>query len=886
MNSVVAITRRKSIATLYAQVAEYDLVIVPDPPLASALNRRIDHPRLGPFATTPRRHVDRRQEGDEARRAFQEVLQMPDTSWKELATAVEDVIQCWEYDGTVDAILEYEHYDRPTVRDVVSTLASADITASRLASNQIDSEQYPRVAVVGEGQLTPLEHSYLPETYDSIPLFTSDTIDTPTFDIFDSPAAIADALVGPISPESAENVGIVLESGSEYATLIQSALEAADIPYRGGPGVTDKEELRHFIALLNLVFASDDIRVRDVRGQLHSLKIPIDIADDDKRLFDLSVPALSWVSTIRANPQNWTLRAVIDAYEQATGAALPQFRTELETVGILDERLAEPLVDRLTFYVETYDIPIDREDHGVLLADAHSGVFVDRPTVFYLGLDEGWTQSMPERPWIDRDATMAQQRDAFQSLIQSGREQHFLVVDVAGGIPVTPTSYFEECLEEPFNRFGERARGHYGRRKSGPKQAFDRSDRLIESDPASVETLSQSRLNTVVVSPRAYLFDQLLPEPDRSYFAEGSLFHDFAEFYCAHSTYVTDANGRPDPDILDSFAELMVDAVRPFYRTIDLDTQRTRYRCGLEAIATFLATEDCIEERQTGHTPERWDENVFGVHTGREVESAIAEQRFENKTIGIHGIIDLLAAPDHIVDFKSGSKHTPGHVTKRSAIDPPHPEANYQALLYLTYLRAEYPGQALQFTFFHFLDCLDEVITGTPALTETMTTIKYRPVTYAEFLRSEAAFDGLCEEASNDCKKSFSTIDQADWLALLESHEVPRSRVADDLIDSAFFDALTEMMQAAVGDYKYVASGCEQACRYLAGLRNENYFADDIDEFESFVATQIETLNAYHSGTKRFPVVGLVETPDFDRVAHRDLLLAGEHAPGKTVDTR
>jgi len=49
-----------------------------------------------------------------------------------------------------------------------------------------------------------------------------------------------------------------------------------------------------------------------------------------------------------------------------------------------------------------------------------------------------------------------------------------------------------------------------------------------------VTAFSQSSLNTYVNSPRDYFFSRLLETPDKDYFREGNLFHDFAEFYVTH----------------------------------------------------------------------------------------------------------------------------------------------------------------------------------------------------------------------------------------------------------------------------------------------------------------------------------------------------------------
>jgi len=79
----VSITRSQvSIPYTTNAVKEFDLVLVPDAPMASALNRRLDHAHFGPFAITPRRLAARRREQAEDRLAFLELIQTTDLAGK------------------------------------------------------------------------------------------------------------------------------------------------------------------------------------------------------------------------------------------------------------------------------------------------------------------------------------------------------------------------------------------------------------------------------------------------------------------------------------------------------------------------------------------------------------------------------------------------------------------------------------------------------------------------------------------------------------------------------------------------------------------------------------------------------------------------------------
>ena len=122
------IERAKAVDRLYDECRDYDLVLVPDPPLSSALNRRLEEPHFGPFATTPRRLAAGRRETAEDRVAFLDVIGGTDLAWKEAAFAIGNVLQCWEHRGETEAILEYDAFDTPATRAVLDCMADLDTT--------------------------------------------------------------------------------------------------------------------------------------------------------------------------------------------------------------------------------------------------------------------------------------------------------------------------------------------------------------------------------------------------------------------------------------------------------------------------------------------------------------------------------------------------------------------------------------------------------------------------------------------------------------------------------------------------------------------------------------------------------------------------------------
>ena len=869
----MSIKRSKPIDRLYEEVAEYDLVIVPDAPLASALNRRLEHPHFGPFAITPRRLAARRRETAEDRLAFLEVISQTDLNWKQASYAIGNVLQCWEYQGSPDAILEYDAFDTPETRTVVDCIESLETTSRTLTEYQIDREEYDSVAVIGERQLTNLERSILPTEYDAVDRFCDDPFELPPVRIFDSPAAIVDAVLDTVTPENAEDIAVVLDARSEYSPLIEAAFEATEIPYYGGPSFTDEQDHRAVIQLLRSTIAGSDTRIGTVKPLLTRLGTTIDVDHDEKRLFEVDDPELEWLHDFCDRAATLTISDALDTYEKRASCTLETFRAELERLGLLNEPITEATIDRLTFYLETYDVPIDRENDGVLLADAKSASLVDRPVVFYLGLDERWTHKSPQRPWVDRDEEFDRNLDQFQSLLQSGVEQYYLVQDTAGGVPVTPCLYFEDLLDVEFERFSDFESIRYSRTFRPTDEGFEKEPIDVNIEPETA--LSQSSLNSYANCPRDYFFGRLVDSPDKDYFREGTLFHDFAEFVVNHPEFVDDA-------VIEAVTDVMLEETRPFHRDVDLATRRTKYRVGLETIVDYL--EENTPSDTDFLTPTSSSENFFATYFDRPVDSPATERWFEDDDRGIKGKIDLVQSPTQLVDFKSGTKKSSSQVLKRAAIEPPSDQPNFQALLYLTYYRSQRPDERLEFTFFHFLETLDDVVTGEGTLGECLTTITYHPIPFDEFIQSRTVFDELREEAPNDCNKTFSKTSYEEYRAAFDTHQPLRTRDADAMADSSFGNALLERMIEAVGDYKYVKNGCMQAFRHLCGYRKEGYFVEDLDEFEQFIDDQLEELNRYRRGDSRFPIEGRAGEPNYRYVDNRDMILTTERATDEPAD--
>jgi hypothetical protein len=862
----VTLQRAKPLSTLYEEVADYDLVVVPDAPLASALNRHLDRPHLGEFATTPRRIAAGRRERAEERTVFLELLHETNLTWKQAAFLGEELIHCWEYTADPTAMLDYEQFATHEAEQAVDHVRDLDITSRYLTEFTVDAST--DLAVIGEAQLTTLERSILPAEYDSIDRFDEGAFDRPPFRVFDTAADIVDVVLDAATEYDPEDIAVVLDAGSEFSTLVESGLDAADIPFYGGSGFLDDTDHRTFLRLLRAAFRGRDVCVKDVRPILDHLGQDVAVTHDEKRLHKLQTTEADWLvewcSDVGAGER--TFGEALGLYEAQLEASLETFRTELETLGLVDRPVTESRVDGLEFYLQSYEVPVGRENEGVLLADAKSATHVGRPLVFYLGLDDGWTRSLPQRPWVDRDREFERHLRQFQLLVQNGTAQHYLVRDTLGGSAVTPCLYFEELVDEPFEQFSDLDADRFTVERAATERAFDVEPTDVES--TAVSTISQSSLGTYVNSPRDYFFSRLVDRPDKDYFREGSLFHDFAELYVHDPTAVTETD-------LDEFVDVMAEELAPFTRDVDTAVERTRYRAGLQNIIAFLDEHAPAAGELVISDTDRREPNRFAEHVDCTLGAECTERWFENDALGLKGKIDLVQSPSRLVDYKSGSKTSATTVVTNSTVDDLSDTPEYQAILYLAHQRAQHPGEQLDFVFVHFLENLADIVRETADLGDTLTTVSYYPTPFAEHVAQESVFEWLREDGSGDCRKTFGKTEYDTYRAAFDAAEFPDTRDSDTLIDSAWGEALTSEMRAAVGDYKYVTNGCEQAMRSLCRLRSRNYFEEDLDRFEAFAADRIDELNRRRAGEERFPIADLLDEPNYRRVDNRDLLLEG-----------
>lgn len=864
-----------SIDELYQRVNGYDLVLTVEAPLTDALNNRVEKPVLGIFAITPKRlALESREEFLDKRELFIKIVQETDLSWKQSSYLLENVIDCWKETGDPSNILEYEQFDHQATREVIEIVRSTPNPFSFMEEYEVSADT--SVAVINEYQFNALDKKVLPETYDEINSFSAvdeeRTRDLPSFKVFNSSTEIIQALRSNISREIANDVAIVMEPESRYQSLVESMLHAENIPYMIREEFTENIDLRTLLSLSRASLTRNRLRLRDVQPILRHFHEYLPTTHNEQYLTDLELDntVIDSFRDFLAEINDSTFAEVIEEYEEWVERDLEEVRLYFEELNLLNERVSEADLNKLEFYLQSFDIPLQSSLQGVLFVSPKAVAYVDRPVIFYLGMTSAWTTQIPEKPWIDEEAFEEKHVQNFKILLQNGEEQqqHYLVQNKRMNNPVTPCFYFHKIFQDSFTTFLDLPHTRYQGRESEHEKvkAFSKEDYDVE--PETVETVSQNDLNNFVQCPRQYMFSKLVRDTENQYLKKGIVYHDFAEFYLNHQKFTEQHR--------DDIITVMMQEIKPYIDNLDLTILETELRVGTNNIMEYIKKHDYEETDLAQFGKRENDTNFLATHYDKPIQTMITEMWFDNPDLGGKGKVDLIQARNHLVDYKSSSKQSGYTIVKRSNLDLLEKEEveqpNFQAILYLTQLREVVPNTPLQFTFVHFLENINDVIADTASIEDTIVSFTYYPKTFQEKIAEREAFDYLVHGVvkSNNRRKTLERLGFQKYHDFFSTHALPNVYDKAKLLDSDLTDVFIRYAQEAVGEYKYVKKGCKSALKKLVSFRKRNYFKEDLDAFQEALHEWIQEINKCRESS--FPV----GDADLDKVRYRELILREE----------
>ncbi|MBS3782476.1 MAG: PD-(D/E)XK nuclease family protein [Candidatus Thermoplasmatota archaeon] len=845
------VNKTRSIEGIFQKVKDYDLVLTIDAPLADALNARLERPKLGYFATTPRRLALDGMKGDkifrDKRELFLKIIKDTDLNRKRATYLLEEIVECWKETGDPTNIFKQKTTHEEDIKTILKVLEKTINPFTAVERYDIDDKK--DVAIISRYQFNALDKKILPEEYDEIEVFTEEKKELPSFHIFNSTTEIVETVLDNIRDIEPRSAAVVMDENSQYRYLIEALFRSNDIPYMISKDLSELEEMRKMLNLIRASFFREGLKVKDVKS-LFSRLTSIDPKTEEYLLDSYEEDDIYQVREVLDKIPDMTFEELLnkDIFQKD----MEEISRHLNEVNILEKQITLERFNFLLHYMDSFDIKVESAGQGVLIASPNSSSFIDRPYVFYLGMGTSWTPDTPASSWTDKERFHDKNKKDFEVLIQNGKEQYYLVKNKEMGEKVVPSFYLNEFCDEYFESFKDIKHELNEKELKGPDSLFTKED--IETDLEPVKTMSQSTLNSLTRCPKDQFFSELVETPDKAYFKRGTIFHDFAEFFLNHPKVCKD---------LDHLVERVIDEMKPFLEEHEIAGMKTKFKVGMKNLRSFLKEQDIRFEDIEGYEKTRTN-NLFSEMFNRSISSNYTEVSFNNEEIGAKGKVDLILDEDHLVDHKSGSKNSIYSIMRKSDIEKIDERPDFQAKMYLAHHRRYYDGDPIRFTYYHLLDNLSEVISGEGDFRENEVTIEYYPIGFNDMTQKKEIYEWL--KSSNKRRKVLEKLEYKNYKTFFDKKEITETD-KKSILESDVTADFKAHCKEKIGSYKYVEKGCEGIMKKLMKFRNTHYFKKDLDRFEDFLDGKIEEYERYR--TSNFPV----GEADLDNIENKDLVI-------------
>ena len=701
----------KSIDAIYDEVKDCCFVLTNDAPLATALNKLVDKPLIGPFAMTPRQV---------ATASSVDVMGSP--VWGELKVITTICKENPELDlryvhGEVQKIKEIRQYTKdvgkhlftPSSKKVYDSWKA--IPTVEAVMDRFDGEKvfYPRlhgkVAVVGIDMFNDLDKCMIPHHLDylDVDIFESGECYIPEIYQIGNDRQLAENAIALIDGKDPNDFAIVMNTSSPIVDAVKTALYRRSIPFINSLMVRDLNQVRDYLQFLQLSLSYETLRVKHVREMFSSLNAHIK-SDMDEHLLD-KVVLTDKADELRQVMKDIRSRTFDEVRQIVCGPkATVAVKIVIEDLEINDKKVCTRLVERMNYSVDNIadlhhneQIP-ENEKMGVLLADSRNSVFIDRPIVIYLGMGEDWDLDLADKKYVDHvEDEMERMAAKLEALVQQGVGRYYLVNTSRAGKPARPSVLFSEFFpmkpEKENLEFDDLLEPGKDTRKErwsdvGPLAAHDELDCRLRMKPYD-KPFSQSGFKAYYECPYSFQFQSTLGSKDADYFEFGNLIHSFAELYFSH------------PEIVEERFDELVEIASARFSGIsspalgELDSEKIR--CGMTNVRRYIDQIGFAGDRMMIPLPEKFD-NFFYDALGLTETSSLCEEDLFSEMHRVHGKMDLNAGI--VIDYKTAkAAKSASEIRKAMMMEGDRTGSDFQALFYLAIANEKWSGREMQFFF-------------------------------------------------------------------------------------------------------------------------------------------------------------------------------------------
>ncbi len=718
----------KTIEEIYGEAKKYDAVITTDAALATALNARIDEPRMNGFAYTARQIAAMREGFTLGRPVMsdleivREIRKDTDLDFKFIYSEVLNIRDIRKHTADVG-----KHLYSSRARKVWESYRLLPTKERSMSEYDYGNDSFFRdkkVAAIGLDLFDELDKCMNINGIDEIDLFKDGDYGIDTIYAIGNDRQIADGIVDLLKDVDPTDAAVVLDSDSPLADAVRAALYRNRIPFKNTLDVKDLSQIRDFLQFLTLANEYRTLRVSDVRELFLSYG-----AGDSKEGAGLKSQydkyLLSKVPLDERN--NETVRKLIGimkgirgkTYGEVLDEVMPErfayrktsVKILLTDLGFLDERVAPEKTAEIVYAVNNIEdlrhneqIP-EEEKRGVLLADCGNSVYVDRSLVIFAGMDSGWDKDTSGKDYVDPQAEAERNAIRMNVLLQQGDCRVYAVKPMTDGKPTQPCRHiinlFRDGKGNPTGKIGgfrdicrEYRKGTWCAETENvfagkPEIAVETADRYDGK-------FSKTSYNRYCECPLRYLYGEVLRTEDNEHTVFGSCLHDFAEMYFCYPETVR-LRGT----------EYYLDRLNSMYSGLSSgcaeELDRSKFRIYLSNLMKFI---DRIrpDEVPLDINLEDRDErfrNVFMTEEGLDKCSSLTEAGMEASE-HMYAKFDAYVGSD-IYDYKTGQSKTGTEIVK--AFDRGSDKyLDFQPLIYLYVLSRHLGSDSASFNLFYIGD--------------------------------------------------------------------------------------------------------------------------------------------------------------------------------------
>ncbi len=846
--------KSKNVDQLFEEIKDYDLVLTTEPSLADSLNARIEEPRLGKLAYTPRKLVfDTEGEAITKVELINLVREETGESLKRISFYLEKIMEAWKKTGKLERLDKFNKFDNKLCREIRKVLKETSNINNLI--KKISIPETSKVAVIGEYQFEKLDRIVLPEEYDKIDFFEESSFNMENFYVFNSYNSVIQATIKKIKQEDERDVAVVTSKNSMYDNLLRSCLDEEKIDFMHQGTIGDSEEFRDLFSFLELVI-SDELLVKECFGTLKKLGLDVKIEDSEKMVYDLDIEGLEEIKKFRGSEIRnvFLLDTFRDSY---------QTKEFLKKRGLLSEKISEKTFSEIRFWAENYPLKDSKKSMGLMLVEPCSVANIDRSVVIHLGMDSEWDLKVENEPWIDEEKEEIKKFKNFLSMIQSGEQTYFFVQNKYMNEYVSPCLYLTQICG--FERFSDSGGSRINLRPNVSEKGFGLED--VREGGFYFRYFSKSSLETFYNCPKDFMFDRLVDQLERDYFTKGTVLHDFAEFYVHFPKFSRENFGK--------IKGSMIERLNVFYPSARKKVEERELEVGMKVLMEYIDSIDISESPYKFY--EKDERNFLSDLFGKDLAKKTTEMKFYDREHMITGIIDLLVDKNTLIDFKSGNKKT-----SKSLVMSAIPEIieeddtpNFQALMYLFY-HSKFIDGRIVFKFSHFLEENMKAVKNEEVDSSNIETcIFYEPMYFRDFLCTERGFEEVIGDV-NKSNRRRKTLERGGFKVFKEFFgsgfdEKIFFKEKKDILESDLAEKMKNRYLEELEEQEQYKKGVKSALKKIADIRQTTFFKDDTEMFGGFISRQHSKIRDYIK--KGFPTEDISDETD---LKNEDLVLRGD----------